>query len=246
MIPTDSARRGVVESGTSGVSGYQYRSPQPVCRMTTRADGAEHITGYAVVWNRYSANLGGYVEQFRPDAFNESLRNDDQIASYNHEYDMLLGRRSAGTLTLEPDDVGLRYDIAYDAEDDDHRRVRRKIERGELRGSSFTFRWLPDGEEWGYTDEGMLVSTVTRASLLEVAPVVFPAYPATEEADFAVGLRSLAEAEGRDIDELIAAARAGRLTDALRDAPGVSAGGATAEGRPALLAARKRYAELIA
>lgn len=243
MNPSDTARRGIVTAGTSGVSGYQYRSAEPVVRMATRADGVEVITGYAAVWNRYSQNLGGWVEQLRPDVFSESMANDDQIASYNHEYARLLGRRSSGTVTLEADDVGLRYEIPYDPEDDDHRLVRRKIQRGDVRGSSFTFRWLPDGEEWSYTDQGMLLCTVTRAQLLEVAPVVFPAYPATEESDYAVGLRSLALQHDRDVDALLAAARAGRLTDEIRSSLADAAAGDTGDAE-AIKRARRRAASI--
>ena len=242
MIQTETARRGIVAAGTAGVSGYQYRSAEPVVRMVTRADGAECIAGYAAVWNRYSQNLGGWVEQLRPDVFSESLANDDQIASYNHEYARLLGRKSSGTVVIEADEVGLRYEIPYDPEDEDHRLVRRKVERGDLRGSSFTFRWLPDGEEWSYTDQGMLLCTVTRAQLLEVAPVVFPAYPSTEESDYAVGFRSLANQHGRDIDALIAAAREGRLTDELRQAA-PAADGATVDA-DAIARARRRAAAI--
>lgn len=207
------ARRGLVRSGTTGVSGYQYRMPEPTVEMRTRDDGGETIEGYAAVYNRYSSNLGGFVEQIRPWAFDDSMQRADQIASYNHDYAAMLGRRSADTLELDSDSLGLRYAIDYDAEDPDHRRVRSKIRRGELRGSSFTFSYVPDGETWSYTDQGMLLCTVERAALHEVAPVVWPAYPVTEEDEYAVSLRSLATQSGRDIGDLVLAAREGRLTE---------------------------------
>lgn len=245
-VRSDTVRRGIVETGTTGVTGYQYRAPAKVIGLEQRDDGTPVIAGYAVVWNRFSANLGGYVEQFTPNAFAESLRNDDQIASWNHDYGQVLGRRSADTLTLTSNDIGLRYEIPVDAADPDHVRAARKIERRNVRGSSFTFRWLPDGESWDYTPDGILCCTVTRAQLLEVAPVVWPAYPATELDEFSVGLRSLATQVGRPIEDLIAAVRAGRLTDELGGRPGSAADGATADAARALVTANQRWVELRA
>jgi len=210
MTTTTTRRRGLCRSGAT-VSGYAYRSPDAEVRAATGADGTVTIEGYAVVWNRYSSNLGGYVEQIDPGAFDDSLGNDDQIASYNHDYASILGRRSAGTLVLTKDNTGLRYSIAGAASDPDVVRVAEKVRAGNVVGSSFTFRSMPDGESWGYTTEGFPLVTVARASIYEVAPVVWPAYSATADDGLAVGLRSLAEQTGRPIEDLMAAARAQQL-----------------------------------
>jgi HK97 family phage prohead protease len=202
-------RRGLCRSGAN-VKGYAYRSPDAEVRAST-SDGTITIEGYAVVWNRYSSNLGGYVEQIDPAAFDDSLANDDQIASYNHDYAAILGRRSADNLVLTKDGTGLRYSITGDASDPDVARVAAKVRAGSVVGSSFTFRSMPDGETWSYTTEGFPLVTVARAALYEVAPVVWPAYLATAEDGLSVGLRSLAEQTGRPIDELMAAARAQQL-----------------------------------
>ena len=61
----------------------------------------------------------------------------------------------------------------------------------------------------------MPLVTVQRASIFEVAPVVWPAYAATAEDGLAVGLRSLAEQTGRPIEDLMAAARAQQLREFL-------------------------------
>lgn len=240
---TDVRRRGICRSGDRSLSGYAYRSPDAEVRAA-HADGAVTIEGYAVVWNRYSQNLGGYVEQFAPDSLDDTLRSDDQIASYNHDYAAILGRRSAGTLVLTKDNVGLRYTITGSAADPDVARVSEKVRAGSVVGSSFTFRSAPDGESWSYTDEGFPVVTVNKARLFEVAPVVWPAYLATEEDGLSVALRSLADQTGRPLDALVAAAREERLRDFLiadptdeRDTPVVDV---------ALLQRRHRWLELSA
>lgn len=206
MSTTTTRRRGLCRSGAT-VTGYAYRSPDAEVRAAAGPDGTITIEGYAVVWNRYSANLGGYVEQFQQGAFADSLANDDQIGSYNHDYSAILGRRSADSLVLTQDSIGLRYSITGAATDPDVVRTAEKIRAGNVVGSSFTFRSAPDGETWSYTTEGFPLVTVTRAALFEVAPVVWPAYMATTEDGLAVGLRSLAEQRGLPLDQLVAAAR---------------------------------------
>lgn len=203
-------RRGLCRSGAN-VKGYAYRSPDAEVRAATGDNGTVTIEGYAVVWNRYSSNLGGYVEQIDPGAFDDSLANDDQIASYNHDYASILGRRSADNLVLTKDGTGLRYSVTGDASDPDVARVAAKVRAGSVVGSSFTFRSMPDGETWSYAADGFPLVTVTRAALYEVAPVVWPAYMATTEDGLSVGLRSLAEQRGLALDDLVVAAREQRL-----------------------------------
>lgn len=215
MTNTDTRRRGLCRAGSVGLTGYAYRSPEAEMRASVSADGTVTIEGYAVVWNRYSQNLGGYVEQFAPDSLDDSLRDDDQIASYNHDYAAILGRRSAGTLDLIKDNVGLRYVITGSASDPDVFRTGEKVRAKSVVGSSFTFRSAPDGETWSYTNEGFPVVTVVKARLFEVAPVVWPAYLATEEDGLSVALRSLADQTGKPLDDLVAAARQDRLRDFL-------------------------------
>ena len=207
-------RRSLVQTGVSRSVGGTYRADIPAVQVRNFDDlDGPAIVGYAAVWNRYSQNLGGFVEQLDPEVFTRQMDADDQVASYDHEYASLLGRRSAGTLHVETDNVGLRYVIPVDMNDPDHQRVVAKINRGDLLGSSFTAIPDPDGCEWDYTEQGMLLCTMRSARLLEVGPVVFPAYKQTEDEGASVALRSLATKTGRDIGELVDAARRGVLTE---------------------------------
>ncbi|MEZ5409576.1 MAG: HK97 family phage prohead protease [Acidimicrobiales bacterium] len=208
-------RRGLCRSGARELTGYAYRSPDVEVRASANDSGTVTIEGYAIVWSRYSSNLGGYVEQIDPNAFDDSLVNDDQIASYNHEYASILGRRSATNLVLTKDSTGLRYSISGAASDPDVIRVAEKVRAGSVVGSSFTFRSMPDGESWSYTAENYPLVTVARAALYEVAPVVWPAYMATTEEGMAVGLRSLAEQHGIPLDDLHTDPRELRLREFL-------------------------------
>lgn len=178
-----------------------------------RQDGdATRIAGYAAVFNRFSHDLGGFVERIAPGAFKRVLnRGDDVFALFNHDMDNLLATRGAGTLRLSEDANGLRYEFDLDETDPDHQRVIAKVRRGDLKGSSFGFRIGNGGDEWGVTDEDYPLRTITEFSALrDVGPVTSPAYPDT--ATIApLALRSLAELTEQPVDTLVAAG------DGLRD-----------------------------
>lgn len=116
----------------------------------------------------------GAVERIHPDAFNRAINEKHDVrALLNHDANFILGRTASGTLTLAVDKKGLRYEIPYDPNDEDHRRTKAKIARGDINSSSFAFRVT--GEEWR-TEGDMEVRTVKDVELIDVSPVVFPAY----------------------------------------------------------------------
>lgn len=175
--------------------------------VEVRAEGdIQKIVGYAAVFNRYSENLGRFVERIAPGAFTRVLnRGDDIQAWYNHSADSLLGSRSNGTLDLRQDEVGLRYEIAVDSDDPDHQRVLAKIRRGDLRGSSFGFQVRASGIEWSTTDQDYPLRTIVDVhALRDVGPVSQPAYPDTKEVG-ALALRSLAEQRDVPLEDLLEA-----------------------------------------
>lgn len=158
-------------------------------------DGPGVLRGYAAVFNRYSQNLGGFVESVDPGAFTKSLADDVPVmARYNHDDNYLLGTTEARTLTLEVDGTGLRYDVQL-PDTSAGRDVRVLGERGDLRYSSFAFYTLED--EWSYTEQGFPLRTLRAVQLVDVAPVNNPAYR-----DTTVAVRSLAERAGVDVDDV--------------------------------------------
>src|SRR6266481_2983941 len=67
------------------------------------------IEGYAATFGTV-ANIGSFREVIQKGAFTRTLANsDDVVALFNHDENMILGRRSAGTLNLEQDEKGLRF-----------------------------------------------------------------------------------------------------------------------------------------
>lgn len=140
-------------------------------------DGLRTITGYAVKWEMKSHPLGWFrrfKEMFKRGAFSDSLTADDQLALWSHDTSKVLGRTKNGTLRLFEDEIGLRFELdlpnttlgndAYET-----------IKRGDVEGVSFGFRMLK--EEWNETDPDNIIRTISKAKLIEISPVAFPAYP---------------------------------------------------------------------
>jgi HK97 family phage prohead protease len=138
------------------------------------------FVGKAIVCNSRSHNLGGFVEVIDPKALDEADLSD-VVGLFNHDRSMVLGRTTAGTMTLTRDkDGGMSYRIAYDPKDPDHQRVMAKIQRGDVVGSSFAFRVAANGDSWDKEETdttSIYVRTVTKISRVsDVCPVTVPAY----------------------------------------------------------------------
>lgn len=179
----------------------------------------QRLGGYALKFNRMSQNLGGFVEQIAPGALTKTLRDGgDVLCRYQHEDHYILGRTASGTLRLTLTDEGLDYEV--DLPDTGYARdLAALAAREDVQHSSFAFRTLSD--EWGFTEQGFPLRTLLEIQLVDVAPVVQPAYMDTTS-----GLRSLAEARHMDLDDVRAAAASERLAEVLRsdDAPKVEPG----------------------
>lgn len=143
-------------------------------------DGKRTLTGYAVKWEKKSKVLGyfrKFREQFRKGAFADSLEKDDQRFLWSHDTSKVLGRTKNGTLRLEEDDIGLRFelDLPNTTLGND---TYESIKRGDVDGVSFGFR--VESDEIHEPDDDLPLRTVTKARLLEVSAVAFPAYPDSE------------------------------------------------------------------
>ena len=154
-------------------------------------DGESRITGYAAIFNTLSENLGGFRELIRPGAFDSVLTNDVR-ALFNHDPSLILGRTTAGTLSLDSDGTGLRYRI----EPPDTQAARdliKSIQRGDVTQSSFAFR--VDDDRWEEDDDGRLIRTIIAVKrLYDISPVTYPAYPDTTVASRAMDhFRSVAQ-----------------------------------------------------
>jgi Escherichia/Staphylococcus phage prohead protease len=161
------------------------------------------IAGYASVFGQASRNLGGFLEIVGTGAFNQarSLGWPNVVCRYNHDSNMILGTTAGRTLQLQIDQVGLDYEVLPPQSRAD---ILELVERGDVQHSSFAFRVPAGGDEWSTTrDTNYPLRTLHEVQLVDVAPVLDPAYP-----DSTAGLRSLAaamDAPLSDVAELAAA-----------------------------------------
>jgi len=144
--------------------------------------GKRTLTGYAARFGVISEDLGGWKEVIRPGFFTDALRSGhDVYALFNHRDEYILGERNAGTLRLEQDDIGLRFEIDIPDAQWVRDMIIGPVERGELKGNSFGFETKPyrSGYKWERdTDHGdvrvLLENGASR--LYDVSPVTYPAY----------------------------------------------------------------------
>src|SRR5262245_16491200 len=97
------------------------------------------LKGYAVKYNELSENLGGFVEQIAPGAFDDSLNDGDDVRFLaEHDPKMLLGRNTSGTLSLRSDSVGIAFscELPNTQLGND---ILEQVRRGDLSGMSFGF-----------------------------------------------------------------------------------------------------------
>jgi phage prohead protease, HK97 family len=161
-------------------------------RSTTLSADEENqkLVGYAVKWNSPSKVLYcDFVESFAPKAFTESLASGEDIrALFEHDYAKLLGRTSAGTLKLEEDSIGLRFELTP-PDTTLGKDLLVSVSRGDIKGMSFGFRATQ--EEWNF-DVEPCQRTVTKADLFEVTVTSVPAYP---ESSVEIAKRSMLAAK---------------------------------------------------
>jgi HK97 family phage prohead protease len=211
--------------------------------VTLRSDTATRgsiIHGYAATFERRSRDLGGFVEVVGRGAFSRARNNGwpGVVALFEHRPDMLLGTAAARTLTLSVDDTGLHYEVDPPRSRAD---VIELVERGEVRHSSFAFRVAEDS--WGVTPQGYPLRRLLVLDLVDVSPVISPAY-----VDSTAGLRSLADHSGTSLEQVRILASSNRLRELVPGPPRrISGQDALArlnarDGRPRMTGAQARAA----
>lgn len=181
------------------IEGQETRAlPVAEVRVSQDAEGRPVLEGYAVLWDSWSEDLGGFRERFVRGAFSDSLEEDDIRVIWQHNPEYVFGRNKAGTAELAEDDKGLRYRVVVpDAQW--ARDALESIRRGDVTQNSFMFSVPQGGDAWEIKD-GMSYRTVKMARLFEVGPQTFPAYP-----DTSVAVRSLREWQEAQEEEPAAA-----------------------------------------
>lgn len=154
------------------------------------ADGGK-LSGYAAVYSpAISEDLGGFIEEIAPGAFDGSIESGQDIrALWNHDSSQPLARTSNGSLKLGSDKRGLKVEIDLPENVSYANDLRELVRQGVVNQMSFGFMVPPGGDSWEKRD-GKTVRTLHKVDLREISAVSIPAYP-----DTTVALRSLQAVE---------------------------------------------------
>lgn len=140
------------------------------------------VEGYATVFESPSQYIG-WVETIHRGAITEdTIKESDVLAKFNHNDEKVLARsnKGSGSLLLEIDDNGLRYmfESPKTALGDE---LLEYLHRGDITQSSFAFTISKDeGSERWYKKDGMIYRDIYKIDrLYDVSPVFQPAYEAT-------------------------------------------------------------------
>lgn len=140
-------------------------------------NGATRATGYAARYGMLSRDLGGFREMIQPGTFSRALREKQDVSALiNHDPNRLMARTSSGTLTLNEDEKGLRFDFTL-PDTTYARDLAEMMKRGDMTKCSFAFRTVTD--QWRKVD-GQVVRELQDVDLFDVSIVTEPAYPDTE------------------------------------------------------------------
>lgn len=153
-------------------------------------EGSQYIgvlSGYAARFNSDSVAFEGYgkpwVERIAPGAFTRTLKdNPDVVALWSHDPAKPAGR-TPDTLSVREDENGLAIEIRL-VDTPTNRELLTNVKAGIVDSMSFGFvpvktRWTE--QKTAETD----LRTLEDVDLIEVSPVVWPAYPETS-----IGARS--------------------------------------------------------
>lgn len=151
----------------------------------------KHLTGYAVVFNTPSRDLGGFTEVIDPHAFDDVDLSDVYLTN-NHDMSQVLASTKGGTLKLTVDDKGLAFDatLADTTLADD---TAKNVDAGNIGNMSFTFINAKDGDTYTRGDDGKVTRTIKAVkSLVDITLVAVPAY---NDTNVQVSKRSLEAAK---------------------------------------------------
>ena len=150
-------------------------NPQPA---KTAQNSPKKLSGYAIVWNTPSKDLGGFKEVVSPDAL-KGVDLSNVLMLNDHDYTQVLASVKAGTLKLTPDDKGLHFDATL-PDTTTANDVFANVKAGNLDSCSFSFDVDDGSDKWEKDDQGNITRTINQIKdLFDVSVVAVPAYDST-------------------------------------------------------------------
>lgn len=147
-----------------------------------KTDENRTIEGYAAIFESPSEYIGWTEIIHRGAITEDTIKNSDVLAMFNHNEDKVLARsnKGEGSLLLEVDDKGLRYmfEAPKTALGDE---LIEYLKRGDISQSSFAFTISKEkGAERWHKENNVIYRDIYKIDrLYDVSPVFQPAYSST-------------------------------------------------------------------
>lgn len=140
-------------------------------------NGNHEISGYAVVFNKQSEDMG-FFEYISPSAL-DNVDLTQLMLLHGHDFNAILARADSHTLSTKIDDKGLFF-VATLPDTTLGNDTYTDIKNGNIKGCSFRFDIADNGDEWQQDDDGTLIHIVNRIEdVPEISLVTLPAYQET-------------------------------------------------------------------
>lgn len=163
------------QPANSNQQGNADNNSQPA---KTAQNSPKKLSGYAIVWNTPSKDLGGFKEVVSPDAL-KGVDLSNVLMLNDHDYTQVLASVKAGTLKLTPDDKGLHFDATL-PDTTTANDVFANVKAGNLDSCSFSFDVDDGSDKWEKDDQGNITRTINQIKdLFDVSVVAVPAYDST-------------------------------------------------------------------
>lgn len=166
--------------------------------LTREIDGRRFIEGYFAVYGGRYELWDDAFETIDPGAFDLN-RDNDVRALTNHDSTLVLGRTTAGTLTLRTDERGLWGSIEINGADQDAVNLYERVKRRDVTQCSFGFDIIE--QDMIIRDDGVTVWHLKQVKLWEVSVCTFPAYPETEVTAISERKKELEEVNRRKTEK---------------------------------------------
>lgn len=170
--------------------------------ITPILPNSREVSGYAIVFNSDSNDLGGFIERIQPEALEGVIEKSDVLCLLNHNEDKGVLARSKygeGSLRLEVDEIGLKYtfEAPNTALGDE---LLEGLRRGDINTSSFAF--TVGSDNWSKREDGTYLRTINSINeLFDVSPVYRAAYDATSVKVDARGLDAIRKKEEEEAEK---------------------------------------------
>lgn len=137
------------------------------------------VAGLGIIYDQWTELWPGYREKINKGA----VKMADVVKSYfNHDPDKVLSTTGSNpALSLKEAETGLEY-VSPIPPTSYGKDLQVNLERGNVKGSSFSFSIPRGGDKWWEDDDGVTYREIKELVLYEIGPVTDPAFIQTTAA----------------------------------------------------------------